>query len=78
MKMFDLKGTVLGLNKPGIISLLNSIELYLTYGVDRDAAYEAAIGNLSAASVKALAQEILSQENFIELVMKPAATAEAE
>ncbi len=28
MKMFDLKGTVLGLNKPGIISLLNSIELY--------------------------------------------------
>ena len=57
---------------------LNSIELYLTYGVDRDAAYEDAIGNLSAASVKALAQEILSQENFIELVMKPAATAEAE
>ena len=57
---------------------LNSIELYLTYGVDRDAAYEDAIGNLSADSIKALAQEILSQENFIELVMKPAATAEAE
>ena len=57
---------------------LNSIELYLTYGVDRDAAYEAAIGNLSADSIKSLAKEILSQENFIELVMKPAATAEAE
>lgn len=28
MKMFDLKGTVLGLNKPSIVSLLNSIELY--------------------------------------------------
>ena len=28
MKMFDLKGTVLGLNRPGIVSLLNSIELY--------------------------------------------------
>ncbi len=28
MKMFDLKGAVLGLNKPGIVSLLNSIELY--------------------------------------------------
>ena len=28
MKMFDLKGTVLGLNKPNIVSLLNSIELY--------------------------------------------------
>ena len=57
---------------------LNSIELYLTYGVDRDAAYEDAINNLSADSIKALAQEILSQENFIELVMRPAATAEAE
>ena len=57
---------------------LNSIELYLTYGVDRDAAYEDAINNLSAASIKALANEILAQDNFIELVMKPAATAEAE
>jgi len=28
MKMFDLKGAVLGLNKPNIVSLLNSIELY--------------------------------------------------
>lgn len=28
MKMFDLKGTVLGLNKPSIVSLLNSIERY--------------------------------------------------
>jgi Fic family protein len=28
MKMFDLKGAVLSLNKPGIVSLLNSIELY--------------------------------------------------
>ena len=26
--MFDLKGTVLGLSKPSIVSLLNSIELY--------------------------------------------------
>lgn len=28
MKMFDLKGTVLSLNRPNIVSLLNSIELY--------------------------------------------------
>ena len=28
MKMFDLKGTVLALNRPNIVSLLNSIELY--------------------------------------------------
>ncbi|MBR3549476.1 MAG: hypothetical protein IKN90_05295, partial [Treponema sp.] len=27
-QMFDLKGTVLGMNKPNIVSLLNSIELY--------------------------------------------------
>ena len=28
MKMFDLKGVVLAMNKPNIVSLLNSIELY--------------------------------------------------
>lgn len=28
MKMFDLKGTVLAMNKPSVVSLLNSIELY--------------------------------------------------
>ena len=28
MKMFDSKGTVVALNKPRIVSLLNSIELY--------------------------------------------------
>ena len=28
MKMFDLKGTVLALTTPTIVSLLNSIELY--------------------------------------------------
>ena len=28
MKMFDLKGAVLAMNKPNIVSLLNSIELY--------------------------------------------------
>ena len=57
---------------------LNGIELYITYGVDRDAAYEAAVNALSKEAIKGLAKEILSQDNFIELVMKPAATAEAE
>ena len=28
MKMFDLKGSVLKLNTPSIVALLNSIELY--------------------------------------------------
>ena len=56
----------------------NNIELYLTYGVDRDAAYEAAVNGLTKESIQATLQEILAQDNFIELVMKPAATAEAE
>ena len=57
---------------------LNGIEIYLTYGVDRDAAYEDAVNNLSKESIEDLAEELLESGNFIELVMKPAATAEAE
>ena len=56
----------------------NSIELYLTYGQDRDALYEAAVNNLSKENVQAMAKEIVSQGNLIEVVMKPANTAEAE
>ena len=56
----------------------NNIELYLTYGQDRDAAYEAAVNGLTKESIQATLQEILAQDNFIELVMKPAVTAEAE
>ncbi len=56
----------------------NNIELYLTYGVDRDAAYEAAVNDLTKETIQATLQEILAQDNFIELVMKPANTAEAE
>ena len=57
---------------------LNSIELYLTYGEDRDALYEQAINNLSKEDLTSLMQEILAQGNFTEVVMKPAITAEAE
>ena len=56
----------------------NSIELYLTYGEDRDALYEQAINSLTKEDITSLMQEILSQNNFMEVVMKPAATAEAE
>ena len=56
----------------------NGIELYLLYGEDRDALYEAAINNLSKEDVISLMQELLAQENFMEVVMKPANTAEAE
>ena len=57
---------------------LNSIDLYLTYGIDRDAAYEEGIESVSKESIKALLNEMIAQGNFIELVMKPAVTAEAE
>lgn len=37
MKMFDLKGAVLGMSTPGIVSLLNYIEMYKgkSFGVDK-------------------------------------------
>jgi len=56
----------------------NGIELFLTYGEDRDVLYEAAVNALSKESIQATLQELLAQDNFVELVMKPAATAEAE
>lgn len=57
---------------------LNGLEINNLFKEDRDQAYEAAVNALSAASVKACLQEIMNQRNFIELVMKPANTAEAE
>ena len=56
----------------------DSIEMYLTYGQDRDKAYEEAINNLTKEDLTSLLKEILSQGNFMEIVMKPAQTAEAE
>ena len=57
---------------------LERIETYLSYGEDEDAAYEAAVNALSKESVRNTLHELLSQDNFVELVMKPAASAEAE
>ncbi len=56
----------------------DGIELYLLYGTDRDAAYEAGVNNLSKETIQKTLQEILAQDNFVELVMKPAKTTEAE
>ena len=42
------------------------------YGTDYDSEYEAAINTVSAADVKAVLQDILSQNNFIELKSMPA------
>ena len=56
----------------------NGIELYLQHGEDRDAAYEQAVNNLTKEDLTSLMQELLASGNFVEMVMKPANTAEAE
>ena len=56
----------------------NGIEMYLLYGTDRDALYEAAVNSLSKELIQNTLNEVLGQNNFIEMVMKPANTAEAE
>ena len=56
----------------------SSIFLHETYGEDRDAAYEAAVNALDKDMLQKTLQEVLAQNNFVEVVMKPANTAEAE
>jgi len=56
----------------------NGIELHEMYGEDRDAAYEAAVNGLTKEQIQNTLKEILAQDNFVELVMKPANAAEAE
>jgi zinc protease len=56
----------------------DGLEMYLLYGSDRDALYEAAVNSLSKELIRNTLNEVLSQNNFVELVMKPANTAEAE
>ena len=55
-----------------------NIERYLNYNDDRDADYEAAINSLTKEDVQNIAKEFLAQGNLVEVVMKPAKTAEAE
>ena len=55
-----------------------AIENYVIYGEDRDALREAAINGLNRTVIQQTLQEILSKDNMIEIVMKPANTAENE
>ncbi len=55
-----------------------AIESFELYGENKDADYEAAVNTLSKEKVQKFLQEILGQENLIEVVMKPANTAETE
>ena len=56
----------------------NAIESYELYGRNIDADNEAAINALTKEKVQSVLKEILAQNNLIEVVMKPANTAEAE
>ena len=56
----------------------DGIEIYYLYGVDRDTAYEEAVNSLTPEVIQAAVINLLVQNNFVELVMKPATTAEAE
>ena len=56
----------------------SALESYLRYGRDIDADNEAAINGLTKEKMQSVLQEVLAQDNFIEVVMKPANTAEAE
>ena len=56
----------------------SALESYLRYGRDINADNEAAINGLTKEKMQAALQEVLAQDNFIEVVMKPANTAEAE
>jgi zinc protease len=56
----------------------SAIESYKLYGRNIDADNEAAINALTKEKVQGVLKEILAQNNLIEVVMKPANTAEAE
>ena len=56
----------------------SAIESYELYGHDTDVENEAAINALTKEKIQAAVQELLSQGNLLEVVMKPANTAEAE
>ena len=56
----------------------SAIESYELYGQDSDAENEAAVNVLDKAKIQKIAQEILAQGNLVEVVMKPANTAESE
>ena len=56
----------------------SAIESYELYGRDIDADNEAAINGLDKAKIQQVAKDLLAQGNFLEVVMKPANTAESE
>lgn len=50
---------------------LGNIRYFYNTGVDYDKEYEEAVNNITAENIKAVLAEILSQNNFIEIMMAP-------
>lgn len=51
---------------------MSNIKYFEEYGTDYDKAYEEAISDINAENIKAAVRDIVSQENFIEVMMSPA------
>ena len=49
----------------------NALELNLDHGIDYDAEYEAALNSVTAEDIKAILQEVLLQDNFIQIMLAP-------
>ena len=56
----------------------SALESHEHYGNNRDAEYEAAVNALTKEKIQKVLQDVLAQGNLLEVVMKPANTAEAE
>ena len=52
---------------------LSNLKYFYEYGTDFDKAYEEAIADINAENVKAAVRDIVSQGNFIEVMMSPEA-----
>ena len=58
---------------------LSNLKYFYEYGTDFDKAYEEAIADINAENIKAAVKDIVSQGNFIEVMMSPeAAEADAQ
>ena len=50
---------------------LYNLKYFYEYGIDYDKEYEAAIDKINAENIKAAISDIVSQDNFIEIMMSP-------
>ena len=50
---------------------LSNLKYFYEYGVDYDKEYEAAISDINAENIKAAVRDIVSQNNFVEIMMSP-------